>query len=145
MPYKSSEEARGAAKERMRKMREKKHEGVTKGVTLEGVTGQGVTGLPLAWQAVVDYLKGAPGNLAKLQAISGSLGKYSGQVYFGGLSMQEVGEGGIGNGPPVGHEVFSAPLDRDHCGRLRGPLDLIDMTPLCKRTYEHMHQVPVHA
>ena len=53
MPYKSSIEAREGAKERMRKMREKKRVGVTEGVTLAGVTG-----LPPAWQAVVDYLQG---------------------------------------------------------------------------------------
>lgn len=140
MPYKSNEEAREAAKERMRKMREKKREGVTKGVTLAGVTGQGVTGLPPAWQVVVDYLRRDPGNLAKFQAISGSLGKYSEGVYFGGLSVQEIGDV-VGSGPPVAHEVRQTVETRDYCGRLRGPMELRDVTPLCGRADEHTHSV----
>ncbi|MDP2727275.1 MAG: hypothetical protein Q8P59_07000 [Dehalococcoidia bacterium] len=140
MPYKNSEEQKKANKEANKRWRDKRREGITEGITKEGITGEGIT-LPLAWQAVKDYLK--RDNLVKMQAICGSLGKYGEQVYFGGLNIQEVGAV-IGSGPPVGHEVFSAPLDRDYCGRLRGPMDIRDVTPLCKRTDEHAHLV-VHA
>lgn len=64
MPYKSSDQAKQASRERMRKYRE----GVTKGVTLEGVTGEGVTRYPAIMYALTDPIK-----RAKLEKICQSL------------------------------------------------------------------------
>ncbi len=96
MPYKSKEEARVAARGRMRQWRANK--GVTLGVTKVGVTEQGVTRLPPAWQAVKDYITRPtirePSNLERMQRICGSLGKRADDVWFGfgGLTAQDIGE-----------------------------------------------------
>lgn len=136
MPYKN----KGATKEAMKRYRERQREGITEGITKAGITGKtegGITGLPPAWQSVVTYLKRSPDNLGKLQAVAGSLGKLSDQVWFGALNMQEVGEV-VGAGVPVLRQGLTS-VERDHCGRLRGPMDILDVTPLCGRTDDHVH------
>ena len=125
MPYKSKEDQRTAAAERMRRMRSK---GVTTDVT-PGVTpcGLGVTkksppvtpdvtpypGEPwnspgwnptqyLAWYIQQPVPKGKMPHLEALQRIAGSLGKHAGEVRFGvhGFTMEEIG-GALGTLPPL--------------------------------------------
>ena len=78
MPYKSTEQARQASKERM-----KRYRGVTLGVTKEGVTSQGVT-LPPTWEYINKH------GLEKVQAIVTSLGKYAGEVFLGNVSAKQI-------------------------------------------------------
>ncbi len=82
-----------SAAERVRKHRQ----GITEPVVSEGVT-LGVTGeLTGPWLTVAEYINrpvtGMP-NLERLQRISGSLGKYADQVWFGlgGLTMSDIGK-----------------------------------------------------
>ena len=71
--------------------------------------------VPRDWRNLIAYLE-RPGNLARMQAICGSLGRYAEQVFFGGLTMQRIGEV-IGTGLPVVHEAMRAgPVRRDYCG-----------------------------
>ena len=89
MPYKDSDQAKEAAKERQRKHRQ----GVTKGVTAEGVTGQGVTGYPAIIHALAD-----PEKRRKLEKVYQSLRDFKQEknVYYGspynGLSFDIIGE-----------------------------------------------------
>ena len=132
MSYKNPEEQRAANKEANKRWREKR-KGITEGITKTGITqgitakmGEGIT-VPPAWQSVVTYLRRSPDNLGKLQAVAGSLGKLSDQVWFGALNMQVVGEV-VGAGVPVLRQGLTGPVERDHCGRLRGPMDIRDVT-----------------
>ena len=57
--------------------------------------------LPEGWDHVRDYIK-IPGNLARMRAVCGALGKQAGAVRFGayGPTAQEIGTV-IGTGAPV--------------------------------------------
>ena len=57
--------------------------------------------LPEGWDHVRDYIK-TPGNLAKMRAVCGALGKQAGAVRFGayGPTAQEIGQV-IGTGAPI--------------------------------------------
>ena len=57
--------------------------------------------LPEGWDHVRDYIK-TPGNLAKMRAVCGALGRQAGNVRFGayGPTAQEIGTV-IGTGAPV--------------------------------------------
>ncbi len=110
MPYKSEEAQREAARLRMQRMRARgvtlgvtSSQGVTdpsisEGVTLESGVTQGVTGeLTGPWLTVAEKINtpcpGMP-NLERLQRISGSLGKYTDDVWYGlgGLTMGDIGK-----------------------------------------------------
>ncbi len=69
-----------------------------KGVTSPGRDIEGVTPLDPGWQHVKDFIlhdppenKGMP-RLERLQRIAGSLGKYADDVYFGELTMGDIGK-----------------------------------------------------
>lgn len=69
--------------------------------------------IPQDWAKVIEYIE-RPGNLDKMKAIIGSLGRYADQVWLGGLTVKEIGDV-IGGGPPI---VRIAPKaePRDYCG-----------------------------
>ncbi len=106
MPYRDEEQERLAARLRKQRQRAKgvtegvtegvTSQGVTEGVTLEGVT-EGVTDLTGPWLVVAEHINtpcpGMP-NLERLQRISGSLGRYSDDVWYGlgGLTMSDIGK-----------------------------------------------------
>jgi len=71
---------------------------VTQAVTL---IKEAVDGLPREWATVVEYIK-KPGNLARMRAVCGSLGKHADSARFGayGPTAREIGAV-IGTGPPV--------------------------------------------
>ena len=97
MPYKDAEQAREANREKARRHREK-IKGVTKidSNPRESVT-PAVTPNPNdGWKDVEAFIKrDSPrmANLERLQRIAGSLGKRSGDVWFGvsGLTMEDIG------------------------------------------------------
>ncbi len=100
MPYKDEEARKEAGRERIRRYRALHSEqGVTDLSLSEGVTSlSGVTGdLTGPWLAVAEHINtpcpGMP-NLERLQRISGSLGKYADQVWYGlgGLTMSDIGK-----------------------------------------------------
>jgi len=90
----SKEAKREATRERVKRYRAKKD------VTLNYVTPSvvvtpDVTPLPSEWQVVKDFISRESNskmpNLEKLQRIAGSLGKYADEVWFGELSMGDIG------------------------------------------------------
>lgn len=103
MPYRDKEQEREAA--RLRKQRQRSRPDVTPSdVTpsaVEDVTPE--VALPPEWAHVRDFIRsessGMP-KLERLQRIAGSLGKYADGVYFGDLTMGEIGRV-IGVLPPL--------------------------------------------
>ena len=75
------------------KMRERKRQGRVKPVS--NLTGQDVKPIDPEWQHVKDWLLADPGvgmnRLERLQRIAGSLGKLADDVWFGGLTMGDIG------------------------------------------------------
>ncbi|KKL84604.1 hypothetical protein LCGC14_1963120 [marine sediment metagenome] len=93
MPYKDGETGRNKAKERMKRMRERK--GVTEGVTSEGCNMEGVTEYPANMKPLLTAL-GDIKQRAKLRAIYESLGRrdLTTHVHYGihGVTFDVVGE-----------------------------------------------------
>lgn len=117
MPYSDPEKQREANKRAMQRQREQA-KGITEGITVVIPEPQNVipdshaavipsvelidqqTGAD--WQGVRVALRRDPDNLARLQAVAESLGKFSGEVRFGlsGPTFDQIGKQ-IGTGGPV--------------------------------------------
>ena len=80
--YKDKEKQREYNKKRMAKVRGNT-EGNTGSPTPESEQ-------PDAWKKLSEFIKRG-NNLEKLQRIGGSLGKYSNEVWMGGLNLLEIG------------------------------------------------------
>ena len=95
--------------------------------------------LDAGWRVVISMIS-RPRGLEKMQAICGSLGKYAEQVWLGqtGITIKDIGEA-IGVGAPIVPNPAPRGSSRDYCGRLRGAIEVRDVTPLCERTDEHAH------
>ena len=93
MPYKDDETGRNKAKERMKRMRERK--GVTKGLTSDGCNMEGVTEYPANMKPLLTSL-GDPKKREKLRLIYESLNRrdLTPHVRYGtnGVTFNIVGE-----------------------------------------------------
>ena len=93
MPYKDKGKQRDATRRAVAKYRQ--------GITSEGITSEkpvipeASNPIDPSWQHVKGWLLADPGvgmpRLERLQRIAGSLGKYADDVWFGGLTMGDIG------------------------------------------------------
>jgi len=84
---------KGEAKREYQRELMKKRRGLTDGSNKEGgLTDVGLTGKEELKTKLGRYLREHPEHLEKLQRVSGSLGKYGKDVWFGSHTMEEVGE-----------------------------------------------------